>query len=167
MQLRNLLIAAAVLLCLSGAVWWANKHPKSATPDADANASVKLADIPSSDVVQIDILRKGSPTVTVKRQGGKWAITSPQALPADQDAVASMLTSLSPVTADSIVNDKPGDVAQYGLSEPPLIAKVYLKNGKTRTLTFGSNLVVGSSTYARIDSDPKVYAVSTSTKTSL
>src|SRR5947209_6145867 len=164
MRLRNLLTAAAVLLCLAGAVWWANKHPNSAAPAADATTTVKLADIPASDVVQLDIAQKSAPPVTLKRVNGKWAITAPQALPADQDTVASMLSALNPVSADSVANEQPGDVSQYGLNAPPLVVKVYLKNGKSRTLTFGSNLVVGSSTYARIDSDPKVYALSSSTK---
>lgn len=166
MRVRNLLIAAALLLCLSGAVWWANKHPKAATPDAEATASVKVADIPASDVVQLDIAQKAGAAVTLKRENGRWAITAPQPLPADQDAVTAMLSALSPMTADSVVTDNPGDVTQYGLGAPPLTVKVYLKNGRTKTFNFGANLVVGSSAYARIDSDPKVYAVPASAKTS-
>jgi hypothetical protein len=166
MRLRNLIIAAALVLGLSAGVWWANKHPKTANPEPDAaSTNIKLADIPASDVSEIDIQKKDAPQVTVKRQSGKWAIVAPQALPADQDAVASMLSNISPISADAIANDKPADVGQYGLTAPPLVVTLVTKNGKTQRLTFGSNLVVGSSTYARVNSDPKVYSVPTSTFT--
>ncbi|MGA8030727.1 MAG: DUF4340 domain-containing protein [Bryobacteraceae bacterium] len=167
MKPRNLLIAAIILAALSGVVWWAKKHPQSSTSSTPTPASPKLADIPDQKIQGIDLKKKDGSTVTLQRQNGKWAITGPQALPADQDAVNSVASSLSPVTADSVVEDKPGDIGKYGLNAPSLTVTVHEKNGKSDEIVFGDDVPAGSLVYARAGSDPKVYAVSSSTKTSL
>jgi hypothetical protein len=78
-----------------------------------------------------------------------------------------MTSSLSPVTADSVVEDKAADVAKYGLNNPSLTVTVGENNGKSEQIYFGDDVPAGSLVYVRVGSDPKVYAVSSSTKTSL
>ncbi len=165
MKPRNLLIAAIVLLILCGAVWWSRKHPQASQTGSIAT-SPKLVDIPEAQVQSLDLTKKGGTSLDLQRQNGKWAITSPEPLPADQDAVTSMLSSLSPVTADSVVEAKPTDLGQYGLNSPSLTIAVHEKNGKTNTLAFGDDVPAGSLVYARLNADPKVYAVSSSVKSS-
>jgi hypothetical protein len=166
MQSRNLLIAAVVLAALSGVVWWAKRHPQSSSASS-ATASPKLVDIPDAQVQSIDLKKKDGATVELQRQNGKWAITAPEPLPADQDAASSLVSSLSPMTADNIVEDKPGDVSKYGLNAPSLTVTVHEKNGKSDQVYFGDDVPAGSLVYARVGTDPKVYAVSSSTKSSL
>lgn len=166
MKQRNLLIAAVLLAALSGAVWWAKRHPQS-TETSTVPASPKLADIPVAQIKQIDLKKKDGSTVVLQNQNGKWAITAPEALPADQDAASSVASALSPVSADNVVEDKPKDLAQYGLNNPSLTVTVDEKDGKTKQLFFGDDVPAGSLVYARAGSDPKVYAVSSGVKTSL
>ncbi len=168
MKPLNLLIAAIILAALSGAVWWAKRHPQSAQTSSTATApSPKLADIPQGQIQGIDLKKKDGSTLTIQRQNGKWAITGPEALPADQDAVNSVASSLSPVTADSVVEDKPSDVSKYGLNAPSLTVTVHEKSGKSDQIVFGDDVPAGSLVYARAGSDPKVYAVSSTVKSSL
>ena len=117
MKPRNLLIAAVLLAALSGVVWWAQKHPESGSA-ASNSATVKLVDIPSDQLQQITVKKKDGSQIALKRESGKWQIISPQALPADQDAVGSMTAALSPLNADSVVEDKASDTAKYGLNTP-------------------------------------------------
>src|SRR5581483_3639482 len=161
MKTKNLLIAAIVLAALSGAVWWAKRHPQSSASPATP-ASPKLADIPEGQIQGIDLKKKDGSAITLQRENGKWAITGPQPLPADQDAVNGVASSLSPLTADSIVEDKPADLKKYGLNAPSLTATVHEKNGKSDELVFGDDVPAGSLVYARAGTDPKVYAVSSS-----
>jgi hypothetical protein len=148
-------------------VWWAKRHPQSTGTSTPTNTSPKLADIPDAQIKEIDLKKKDGATVALQRQNGKWAITAPEALPADQDAVNSMTSSLSPITADSTVDDKPVDLAKYGLRDPSLTVTVDEKNGKTDQIFLGDDVPAGSLVYARVNSDPKVYAVQSSLKTSL
>ncbi len=166
MKLRNLLVAAILLAALSGAVWWAKRHPESASSAANTPPAPKVTDIPDAFVQQIDVKKKDGSILTLDRKNGKWAITAPEPLSADQDAVGTVVSSLSPVTADSVVEDKPSDVSKYGLANPSLTVIVKEKTGKTDQLFFGDDVPAGSLVYARSASSPKVYAVSSSVKSS-
>jgi hypothetical protein len=165
MKPRNLLVAAIVLAALSGAVWWAQRHPPSSTTSTTP-ASPKLVDVPEAQVQSIDLKKKGGTSITLQRQNGKWAITAPEALTADQEAVNSLANSLSPVNADSVVEDKASDLGKYGLTTPSLTVDVHKKDGKTEQISFGDDVPAGSTVYARVGTDPKIYAVSSSVKTS-
>lgn len=166
MKPRNLLIAAVVLAALSGGVWYAKRHPDLGQTTSTTPPAPKIADIPGTQVKEIELTKKGAPTVTLQREGSKWSITTPEALPADQDTVSGIVSSLSPITADSVVEDKTTNPGQFGLTNPSLVVKVTDKNGKTQTLTFGDDLPAGSLVYAEYNSNPKVYAVSSSVKSS-
>lgn len=166
MKSRNLLIAAVILAALSGVVWWSKRHPES-TPTPTTPVSPKLADISAGQIKQIDLTKKDGATLTLAHNNGKWTITSPENLPADQDAVNSLAGALNPVTADNVVENRPTDVAKYGLKNPSLTVTVHETNGKSDRIYFGDDVPAGSLVYARAGSDPKVYAVASSTKTSL
>ncbi len=166
MKPRNVLIAAVLLLALSGLVWWAKRHPEATGSAANTPPSPKVADISQASVQQIELKKKNAPVITLDHKNGKWAITAPEAVPADQDAVSTLVSSLNPVTADSVVEDKPAELSKYGLTTPNLTVTVKEKNGKTDQLAFGDDVPAGSLVYARSSSSPKVYTVSSSVKSS-
>jgi uncharacterized protein DUF4340 len=166
MQTTKLVIAAVVLAALSGAVWWAKKHPQSET-STTTPASPTFVSIPDASIESISIQKKDASPTTIERKNGKWALTAPAAFPADQEAANGLVTSLSPVTADSIVEDKPTDLTKYGLSAPSLTVTVHEKKGKSDEILFGDDVPAGSLVYAQHKGDPKVYTLASSIKTSL
>jgi len=167
MGLKKLLIAAVVLAALSGVLWWSNKHPDWGKDKKDETAAAPvLLTVSDTALDHVDIQKKDTPKVSLDRKSGKWSITSPEAYPADQDAVSSIVSSLSSVTADSVVDDKPGDVAKYGLSNPALTVSTHEKGGRSDQLIFGDEIPGGSLNYLRVGGNPKVYAVASSLKTS-
>ncbi len=167
MKPRNLLIAAAVLAALSGAVWYSKQHPPSATSTTATASTPKLADIPEKAVQSIDLKKKDGSTITLARQNGKWNITSPAQYKADQDAVTSLSSALSPVSADNVVEEKATDLGRYGLNAPSLVVTVHRTNGKSDQISFGDDVPAGSLVYATANTNPKVYAVASSVKGSL
>ncbi len=166
MKPRNLVVAAVLLAALSGAVWWAKRHPESASSTTNTPPAPKLAAISDSAVQQIELKKKDGSTVVLDRKNGKWTITSPESVPADQDAVGTIVSSLNPVTADSVVEDKPSDLSKYGLTTPSLTVTIKEKTGKSNQLAFGDDVPAGSLVYARTNLRPAVYTVSNSVKSS-
>lgn len=166
MKPRNLLVAAIVLAALCAGVWWANRHPQSSESKPSAQSSTKLADIPEADIQEITIAKKGGSSVTVQRSGGKWVIASPQQLPADQDAVSSIASSLSPLTADSVVEEKTSDPGKFGLTAPTLTVTVKGKKGKSDVISFGDDVPAGSLVYVREGDSPKIDAIASSVRSS-
>jgi hypothetical protein len=166
MKSRNLLIAAVLLAALSGLVYWAKKNPQSTDTTSTASTTPTLVAIPDSQIQSIDLKKKDGPTVTLQRQSGKWAITSPEQVATDQDAANGVASALNSVTADSVVEEKTKDPGKFGLTNPSLTVTVHEKNGKTQDIAFGDDVPAGSLVYARVGSSPKVYSVFSSTKTS-
>ena len=167
MKSRNLLIAAVLLAALSGAVWYSKKHPPSSATPAAAAASPKLIDVPERDIATLDLKKKDGNTLSLAHQNGKWIITAPEQWKVDVDSGTSLSSALSPVTADSVVEDNASDLAKYGLNAPSLTVVVHRLNGKTDQLVFGDDVPAGSLVYAQANASPKVYAVASSVKTSL
>jgi hypothetical protein len=168
MKPRSLILAAVVLAALSGAVWWAEKHPESGGSSTPATPpATKIADIPQSQIKEIDIAKKGAPVLTLQAENGRWSITSPEQYPADQDAVTSLLSALSPLNADTVVDEKPSSVAQFGLQDPTITVTIHEIDGKTDQFLIGSDVPANSLVYLKLGSKPAVYAVANTFKTSL
>ncbi len=156
-----------MLAVLSGALWWSSKHPDWGTEKKEQAESPVLLNVSDVALDSIDIQKKDAPKISLERKAGKWSITAPEAYPADQSVVSSMASSLSPANADSVIDDKPTDVAKYGLTNPSLTVSIHEKGGRSDQLTFGDEIPGGSSmVYLRVSGNPKVYAVPASFKTS-
>ena len=85
MKVARLLIAALVLAGLGGVVWWSNKSEAAKATKADPKAAPKILELKDADIKQIEIVHhEGETTVVKKDASGKWSITAPQALAADQ-----------------------------------------------------------------------------------
>ncbi len=169
MKPRSLIVAAVVLAALSGAVWWAKKHPESGTSSSTpaTPAAPKLADVPQAKVKQIDISKKGGQTLTLEAKNGRWFITAPDQYPADQEAVTSLLSAMSPLNADTVVEEKPASVEQFGLKDPSITVTLHETDGKTDQFFIGADVPATSLVYVRVGSKPAVYAVANTFKTAV
>src|SRR3954465_1139007 len=112
MKPKGLLISVVLLAVLGGAVWWANKQgAKKAAKGPDTGT--KILTIPDDQFQEIHIKKVTGEVEHLTREGGKWRLTEPKPLPADQDAVSSMVTSLSSLNADKVIDEKPDDLKAY------------------------------------------------------
>ena len=166
MKPKGLLIAVVLLAVLGGITWWSNKKEadKAKTP---TDTSVKLLSIPDDQFQEIKIVKVTDEVIGLKRENGKWRLTAPQPLPADQDAAGSMVSALANLNADKVVEEKAADLKQYGLDRPTLDVQIVRKDGKTDHLLIGDDTLTGSGAYAKLANDAKVVTVGATTKTSL
>jgi hypothetical protein len=168
MKFRGLLVAVAVLAVLGGLVLWSNKKKAAADAKPPADASPKLLSIPDDQFKQIKIAKTGGDTTVLTRgDGNKWQITQPKPLPADQDAVGSLVSTLSSLSTDRLIEDKASDLAQYGLTKPTMEVTVTKKDGKTESVLLGDDTPTGGGEFAMKQGDPRVFTVASFVKTSV
>ena len=169
MKNSGLLIAAVVLAALTGVLYWSNHHPPSeSTAKASLDTPPKILSLKQEDISKIEIRKKGGEELDLaKGDAGKWRITAPKPLGADQEAVSSLLSTVSSLNADRLVEDKAADLSQYGLGQPSLELDVTSKDGKPQKLFLGDDTPAGSAVFAKLDGDPRVFTVASYNKASV
>jgi len=169
MKNSGLLIAAVVLAALSGALYWSNRHPASEnTAKASIDTPPKILTLRQENISKIEIKKKGGEELALARgDAGKWQITAPKPLGADQEAVSSLLSSVSLLNADRLVEDKATDLNQYGLAQPSLELDLTTKDSKPQKLLLGDDTPAGSAVFAKLEGDPRVFTIASYNKSSL
>jgi len=168
MKVNGFIVAIVVLAALGGALYWSNHHMPSETTQASAEAPPKILTLNEADISKIDIKKKGGEEVTLsKDSGGIWKVIAPKPLGADHSAVSSMLSSLSSLNSDRLVEEKASNFSQYGLGEPTLQIGVTEKNSKTHQLLVGDDTPTNNGAYVRLEGDPRVFTIAAYNKTSL
>ena len=168
MNVRGLNVAVVVLAALAGVLYW-SEHRKA----PEENAGVPAASAPvilkidPANITRLVIKQKGSDPVTLENAGGTWQITEPKPYPADQNAVAGILSTLSALSADRLVADKGANLSQYGLAAPAVELDIAGKGHSTQQLLLGDDTPAGGNVYAALVADPKVFTVASYNKSSL
>lgn len=168
MKIRGLLIATIVFAALAGVLYWSDHHKPSAEaakPDADAAPSILKLD--ENSITKVELKKKDAAPIVLTRSGSDWKITEPKSLGADQTAVSGMLSTLSSLNSDRLLEDKGADLKRYGLASPALEVDVAEKDNKTQRLMLGDETPTGSAVYAALAGDPRVFTVASYHKTSL
>ncbi|HVN21652.1 MAG TPA: DUF4340 domain-containing protein, partial [Dongiaceae bacterium] len=153
---------------LAGLLYWSDHRKPSAEaakPDADAAPSILKLD--EGSITKVELKKKDSPAILLTKNGTEWKITEPKPLAADQSTVSSMLSTLSSLNAERLVDEKNANLQRYGLDHPSLQLDVSEKDNKTQQLLLGDETPAGSAVYAALAGDPRVFTIAGYQKTSL
>jgi hypothetical protein len=169
MNFRGLIVAVVILAGLGGVLYW-SQHRKPAEDNAapSASAAPVILKVNAADVTQLTVKqRQSDPVVLQKADASNWQITQPKPYRADQETVAGMLSTLSGLSADRVVEDKASNLKQYGLDPPAAELDITGRGQGTRQLLLGDDTPTGGDVYAALAGDPRVFTVSSFNKTSL
>jgi hypothetical protein len=168
MKLRGLITAMVVLLVLMAALYWSNRHPKAPeTSEASAETAPKILSLKQDDISKIDLKKKDAEEIVLAKNNGQWQITSPKPLGTDQSTVSSMLSTLSSLNSDRLVEEKAANLSQYGLAEAPFEAVITEKDNKTQKLLLGDKTPSDNAVYAKLDGDSRVFTIATYEKNNI
>jgi hypothetical protein len=167
-KLGRLLIAAVLLAGLAGAVWWSNKSEAAKASKPPADATPKILSLKDDQIRQIEIKKRdGTDTIVKKDDSGKWSITAPTPLPADQASANAVASAVSSISSERVVDDNVTDLASYGLAPAVDEVTFTMKDGKTPKLLIGDATPTGSSVYAKVVGDSRLFTMSSFNKDSL
>src|SRR6516162_6104383 len=121
MKIRGLLIAALIFAGLTGFLYWSDHHKstaEAAKPEADAAPSILKLD--ENSITKLELKKKDSPPILLSKSGSDWKITEPKAFSADRSTVSSLVSTISTLDSERLVEDKSSDLQRYGLASPTL-----------------------------------------------
>lgn len=168
MKIRGLLIATIVLAALAGVLYWSDHRKPSAEaakPDADAAPSILKLD--ENSITKLELKSKDAPSILLTKSGSDWMITEPKPFAADQSTVSSLLSAISSLNSDRLVEDKGADLQRYGLASPSFELDVTEKDNNTQRLLLGDSTPAGSGVYAALVGDPRIFTIAEYHKTAL
>src|SRR6266851_4197934 len=166
MKSKGLLTASALLLVLSGVIWWSNKKTATADKTPVETTTVKLLSLLEDQIQDVEIKKRDGEILKLQRNDSKWVIAGPEPLSADADAVSSMLSTLSSLSSDRTVEEKASSLEPYGLTQAAIELNVTDKNKKTAKVLIGDDTPAGTAVYAAIGGDARVFALSSYKKNS-
>jgi len=169
MKIRSLISAAFVLLVLTATLYW-SEHRKTAdaTTKASADTSPPILKLDEATITEFELKKKGAePIVLTKNSSGAWQITQPKRLSADQSAVSGVLSTLSTLDSERLVEEKAADLKQYGFDQPALEVDITEKDNKAQKLLLGDETPAGSAVYAMLAGNPRVFTMASYHKTSI
>jgi hypothetical protein len=170
MKPRGLLVGVMVLAALAVALYFSNRKQKAdaAKPAADASATTKILSIPEDQIKEVRLKKTGGEATVLRKGGdGKWQIAEPKPLGADQDTAKSLVSALSTLNADKVVEDRAADLSPYGLNAPTLDVTVIKKDGKAQDFLVGDDTPTSGGAYAKLSGDAHVYTIASYVKTSI
>lgn len=169
MKFRGLTVAVVVLAALTGALYWSNhRKPAQDALKASADTPPKILTLNEAEIAKIGLKKKGADEVVlVKQDSGQWQMSTPGPFGVDSDAVSGVVSTLSSLSSERLIEDKASDLKPYGLSEPSLEVDIAKKDGKTLELLLGDETPTGSAVYAMLGGDPRVFTVASYTKSSI
>jgi hypothetical protein len=168
MKIRGLLIATLVFAGLAGFLYWSDHHKPSAEaakPDADAAPSILKLD--QNSITKLELKKKDAPPILLTKSGSDWRITEPKSFAADQTTVSSLLSTISSLDSERLVEDKSSNLERYGLASPAFELDITGKDNKEQRLLLGDETPAGSGVYAALAGDPRVFTIAEYRKTSL
>ena len=168
MKFARLLIAAAVLAGLGGLLYWSNRSEEAKAGKPDPKAAPKILDLKEAEIKQIEIRHRDGETTVVQRDGsGKWSISAPQPLAADQSAAGAVATAASTLSSDRVVDENANNPSSYGLDPALLGITLTMADGKTHVLRIGEDTPTAGGSYAMLDGDKRLFTIASASKTGL
>jgi Domain of unknown function (DUF4340) len=168
MKIHGLAIAALVLLILGGLLYWSEHHKPAETSKISADTPPSILKLDQSSITKLELKKKDAePIQLTKASSGDWQITAPKPLRADQSTVSGILSSLSSLNSERLVEDKASDLKPFGLETPLVEVNITAKDNKSQKLLLGDDTPAGSGVYAALAGDPRVFTVASYTKTTV
>lgn len=167
MRYGGLIAATVILAALAVGLYVSNKNEAAKAAKPPADTTTKMVSLLEPNIKRIEIKRKDEDVVLERAGGGKWQITAPGAYGADQDTANTLAMSAATIAADRVIEEKASDLAAYGLKDPAVEVDIGTKDGKTTKVLLGDDNPTGSTAYAMLAGDPRVFGIISSVKTGL
>lgn len=155
------LIAVFVVLAgLIGGAFWLTRPKTTSAAGADARTQLLKGD--KEKLVKVELTGRPEGILTLRKKGATWNLEppGPAAYVMDASNLDRLLSGISVLFADRVIDENPTDLAQYGLKPPKVTAIGTFSDGTEQTLFLGDKTPAGGAYYLQVKGDPKLYSVS-------
>jgi hypothetical protein len=153
--LRTFLGLLVILIALGAYLYFVESKR---TPGDSGPAKEKVFTVESDKIEEISITAESGEQTTLRKTGTEWQMVAPVTARPDSAEVSGITTNLSTLEIQSVVDEKPADLKEYGLADPR-VEVTFKAGGQSHTLQIGQKTPPGSDLYAKRANDPKVFLI--------
>jgi uncharacterized protein DUF4340 len=155
--LKSTIVLIAVLIGLVAYIFFVDRK-KPASDAAPTKAKVFAVD--ADQIEEIQLKPATGEAARVEKTNGAWQLVEPEKTEADQGQVSNAATSLATLEVNSVVDENPSDLAQYGLNPAKVDVGFRVKGQKDeRHLLIGEKTATGGDLYAKTPDQKRVFLV--------
>jgi hypothetical protein len=157
--LTTTILLVVVLAGLGGYIYFVeNKKPAE-----EADAKPKAFTVTADDIQEIQVSVADGDKTRAQRVDKAWKLVEPVEADGDGSELSNMASSLASLDVQRVVDEKPSDLAQYGLN-PPKLEIEFKAKGQTAPmrLQVGEKTPTGGDVYARKPGEDRVFLVTAS-----
>jgi hypothetical protein len=158
----NTAILAVLAAGLGAYIYFVDQYktPAPETPP-DAPLGKVFAAVDAAKISEIRITSSAGEATTVRKTGSAWRVVAPIDVAADETEVSGIASNLATAEVQRVIDEKPKDLAAYGLAKPKVTVVFSAAGDKTpHTLLIGDKNPTASDLYAKRPESPRVFLVS-------
>ena len=152
--LRSFLLLLVVGAGLGAYVYFV----ESKRDPSDADKKDKVFSIESDKIDELVVKSESGERTTLKKAGTEWKIVEPVAAESDGAAVSGLTSNLSTLEIQRVIDENPGDLAEYGLAEPRMEV-TFKAGGQEHRLLIGRKTPPATDLYAKLGSSTRVFLI--------
>ncbi len=152
MNIKKIAILSLILALLIVGIYVVDKKEEK------KEESKNILNVKTEDVLEVSFY-DGKDKIKIVKENDIWKIKKPIETTADEDEIERILSELSPLSAEKIVEKDAKDLKKYGLKDSLRKFSVKLKSGKTYTIVFGDKGPLENSYYVMLEGSPNVFLV--------
>lgn len=153
----NTLVAIVVLAALWFGFNYYNRRKAKESAASTEKPKELVLPVKSDQVHSFTITPRDGQPFTCALEGKTWDITQPHALAADQNAVSDFVGSLVGTSVNSVVDEHPTNLKDFGLDPPATTLNVDTSGTPTHfTLLIGDSTPTNDAVYAEVAGNPRV-----------
>lgn len=158
--MRGLTSTVVLLLVLAGLgayIYFVD----SKRPAPGTETKPKAFEVAGDQIEEIEIKGTDGQTTRLRKTDDKWTMVQPVEADADPGEVSSITTNLSALDIQRVVDEKPADLATYGLN-PPKVEVAFRAKGRKdfQRLLLGEKTPTGGDLYAKRPEESRVFLAS-------
>lgn len=142
---------------------------ESERPIADPDAKKAVFSYDAAKINQVEIKSSGGDVTALRKDAnGTWTIVKPTSAPADRNTISDVVTNLSKLEEQRVVDENAADLKTYGLAEPRVDVTFHVEGEKEpKRILLGEKTPAGSATYAKLPANNRVFLVDMAVETAV
>lgn len=152
---RAIALLVVLVLLIGAYVFVSKKAPAPSTPTEERKIE-RIFEVDKEKITEVTIATKEG-TFVFNKKDKEWNLASPKDLKADKSKVDSIISNLSSLVADKVVEENAANTDQYGFASPTLITIKY--DGGVKELEMGNLNATKDAYYVREKGSTKIYTL--------